>query len=112
MSDLTNYDFFLFLPGYNPHCILFMGSATNGSRRSRGRWYLSNVETKRDAAARHTSSHLVFHFLPFVGICIIEPLLTIYGFHSLRLIFFLYPADTPFLKLSLFFTDDEIKKIS
>jgi hypothetical protein len=73
------------------------------------------VETERDAAARHTSSHLVFHFQPFLGICIIEPLLTIYGFYSLRFFiffYFLYPSDTPFLKLSLLFTDDDIKKIS
>jgi len=65
---------FFSLLGYNPHCILFLGITTNGPRRSWRRWYLLNVETKRDATARHPSSHLVFDMIAFSGICIIEPL--------------------------------------
>jgi len=47
------------LPGYNPHCILFLGITTDGTRRTWRRWHLPNVETKRDATARHPSPHIV-----------------------------------------------------
>lgn len=80
--------FFLSL-GYNPHCIVSLGIATNGPTRSRRGCYLPNVETERDASARHASPHLVFHILAFLGICIIEPLLHIHGFHLLGLNFYI-----------------------
>ena len=66
--------FTLILLGYNPHCVLCLGFTTNGPRRSWRRCYLPNVETKRDATARHPIPHLTYRILAaFLRFCTIEP---------------------------------------